>query len=413
MIVWMNNPFDPLPGEGGRLLRYGLLGRALAAAGHETVWWSGDFHHMRKMRRAVAPVYRADGLEVRLVPTRPYVSNVGWGRWRSHAAYAAAWERMAREAVARRALPAPDLIVVSLPPLGLFDAAARLREAWGCRVFLDVQDSWPETFYRLLPPFLRSRGPSLFARLHRVAARAYCGADRVSAVCRSYAALARERGCRGVPQVFRLGCPLPESVEARRPADRMLRLCYVGNLGLSYDIRTLVRGVCALADAGEPVTLDVAGDGAHWGWVAGAAARGRSPVRFHGYLDDVEMQACLRGSDVGVVPMFAASQVAVPNKLADYAAFGLAMVNGLEGEAQGLLDRFEAGLGYTPGDGTSFQEAVRRYLRDPELLFRHRTGARRLAETVFDERKIYPCMVRWLEEEVAKMSAGGEEARQG
>jgi len=395
MTVWLNNPFDPLPGEGGRPLRYWLLARALVAAGHRVVWWSSDFHHLRKLRRRGERVCQAEGFEVRLVQTPAYASNIGWRRWRSHARYAAAWERLARQAVADGALETPAVIVVSLPPLGVFDAAARLREAWGCRIVVDVQDVWPETFYQLLPPFLRERGPSMFARFHRMAARAYGGADRVSAVCQRYAALAREKGGRtDAPAVFRLGAPLPEPV-LREPqgAARALRLCYLGNLGRSYDIRTMVRGVCALAAEGLPVTLDVAGDGAHWGWVAGVAAgRRNSPVRFHGYLDEVGVRACLQAADIGVVPMRDASGVAVPNKVVDYAASGLAMVCGLSGEALELLTAYGAGVGYEPGNVGSFMHAVRRYAGDAALLERHRAGARRLAEEVFDERDIYPRM---------------------
>ncbi len=397
MKIWLNSPFDPLPGEGGRLLRYGLLSRALVAAGHQVVWWSSDFHHIRKARRALASVYEAEGVQIRLVPTRPYRSNVGWRRWRSHMAYAATWERLARGAVAGRELAKPDCLVTSLPPLGLFDPAARLREAWGCRVVVDIQDAWPETFYQLLPRAVRLHGECVFGRLHEVAARAYRGADQVSAVCERYAVLAQARGCQSTPQVFRLGCQLPDGAWLPRPASRVLRLCYVGNLGTSYDIRTMVSGVCELADEGVLVTLDVAGDGAQWGWVAGVAANGPSPVRFHGYLDDAELQACLRGADVGVVPMSAASWVAVPNKVVDYAAFGLAMVNGLTGETADLLARFDAGICYRVGDVASFKQAVRRYAADGEALARHQVGARRLAEAHFDEREIYPQMARWLE----------------
>jgi len=53
MTVWINNPFDFLPGEGARPQRYGLLCRALAQAGHQVVWWTSDWNHMAKVRREV------------------------------------------------------------------------------------------------------------------------------------------------------------------------------------------------------------------------------------------------------------------------------------------------------------------------------------------------------------------------
>lgn len=396
MVVWINNPFDPLPGEGGRPLRYWLLSRALTAAGHQVVWWSSDFHHLSKCRREVPAVYAAEGFQVRLIETSPYVSNVGLQRLRSHRRYALSWDKDAVCAVNARELPPPDCIVVSMPPLGLYDAAARMRDRWGCRVVVDVQDAWPETFSQLLPGPLKPVGRLLFRGLHAQAARAYRGAEAVSVVCGRYAELARDNGCRAAPHVFRLGCCLPPRFGCEG-VGRPLRLCYVGNLGVSYDIRTMVRGVCELAAAGQPVELDVAGAGPLKAWVAAVAGQTASPVRYHGYLDDDALRACMSVCHVGVVPMRDTSWVAVPNKVMDYATAGLAILNGLGGETRELLQRYDAGVGYEPGNVASFKQEVSRYVQDPLLLTRHRSGARELAEAVFDAEKIYPKMARWLE----------------
>jgi glycosyltransferase involved in cell wall biosynthesis len=396
MVVWLNNPFDPLPGEGGRPLRYGLLCRALAAAGHEVVWWSSDFHHVRKRRRAVAAAYAAEGFSVRLVPTRPYGSNTGWARWRSHLAYAAEWERLAVEAVAQGGCRRPDLLVVSQPPLGLFDAAARLRARWGCRVALDIQDAWPEVFYLLLPRWAQGVGRLVFSRGHAMAERAYRGADGVSAVCARYAELARRAGAAAEPRVFRLGTELPAARVRTEPPEGGLRLCCVGNLGVSYDLRTVVGAVCELAAEGAAVTLEVAGDGPLRRWVESAAGRPGSPVRFHGYLGEGPLRELLGRCDAGVVPMADRSWVAVPNKVVDYAAAGLAQINGLSGESLALLNRYEAGLGYAAGSRPSFKQAALRYAGDRALLRRHQINARRMAGELFDAAKIFPELARWL-----------------
>jgi glycosyltransferase involved in cell wall biosynthesis len=192
MTVWINTLFDTLPGEAGRPMRYWLLGRALVEAGHTVVIWSGDFHHVTKQRRQVASSYVADGIRVRLVPVLPYHRNVCWRRWRSHDGYAAAWGDAALAAVERGELAPPEVVVLAVPPPGLFDAAERLRRRWGCRVVVDIQDVWPETFYRLLPPGFRWLGPFLLGSMRRAARRAYRGADAVSAVAERYAELARD-----------------------------------------------------------------------------------------------------------------------------------------------------------------------------------------------------------------------------
>ncbi|NLL83834.1 MAG: glycosyltransferase family 4 protein, partial [Lentisphaerae bacterium] len=127
-----------------------------------------------------------------------------------------------------------------------------------------------------------------------------------------------------------------------------------------------------------------------------AAERRRSPVRFHGYLSAEELEACMLASDVGIVPMRDASGVAVPNKVVDYAAHGLAMVCGLSGESLELLKEYQGGVGYEPDNMESFMAALRRYIGNAELLTSHRAGVRRMAEELFDERLIYPEMAAVL-----------------
>ena len=399
--AWIVNPFDPLPGEGGRPLRYWLLARAMVAAGHDVVWWSSDFHHVRKAKRTLPDSYEAEGFRVRLVPTRPYASNVSLARWRSHAAFARSWEQLARSAVTAGIFPRPDVIVTSQPPLGLFDAAARLRAAFGCRVAVDVQDAWPETFSQLLPAALARIGPVLFAPMHRMANRAYAQADQVSVVSASYAPIVRRGRTADPPAVFRLGIDLPARPqtrlsEAAGPPRGPLRLALIGNLGVSYDISTVLAAVGSLSSAGEAVTLDIAGDGAVRGSVEAAARVSGGAIRFHGYLAKAALQELLGECDVGIVPMFGRSWVAVPNKVADYAAAGLAIVNGLGGETADLLAAHEAGIDYTAGDRPSLEAAIRRYAADRPLLARHGLAARAMAESILDARVIYPAMARWL-----------------
>jgi glycosyltransferase involved in cell wall biosynthesis len=158
----------------------------------------------------------------------------------------------------------------------------------------------------------------------------------------------------------------------------------------------VLAGVRCLADEGVAVSLAVAGDGPQRGRVARAVEEMPHVFRYAGYLAGDALDALLDACDVGLVPMVASSWVAVPNKLADYAAAGLAVINGLTGEAQALLECYQAGIAYRPGDVQSFMAAVRRYTDDAELLARHRRGARLLAEERFDARRIYREMADWL-----------------
>ena len=403
MNVWIQNPFDNLPGEGYRKQRFGLMAEAFARAGHRTVLWTGDFNHMtKKVRRfegfegeglsskvlgqsLMSNVSRptlvpSPGLELRLMPTRPYRKNVGLERVRSHREYARTWERLARQLVAESCAETPNLIIASTPTVSGAETAVRLARTFGAKVVVDVMDAWPETFERLAPKGLRWLARLALTGLRRRAQRVYQTADFVSGVCERYRALT------GRDDYYLAYHGIEQETEDGRRKQEGVRLVYAGNLGRTYDLGTVIRGLKEL-DA----RLDVAGRGqGEAEWRALVKELGlEDRVTFHGYLGEGELARQLASADIGLVPMPSESFVGVPYKFADYAAAGLAIVSSLGGESADLLARYRCGAGYAPGDVASFVVAVRRVqaegVGDVE-------GMRRL----FDARRIYDAYVAWV-----------------
>ncbi len=381
MVVWVQNPFDSLPGEGSRKMRFWLMCEAFVRAGHRVTFWTSDFSHATKApRRFVGDPSAGAAFDVRLIPTRPYARNVSWARVRSHVAYARAWRRLATAP----GVEAPDLIVTSMPTLSAADAALALGRHFGARVVLDVMDAWPETFERLVPPPLRGLARLALAPLRRKARRLYRAADLVTGVCARYRELTGRADYRlayhGIelgtcdfsspPRPSRLSCPnlgIPKAT---------LRLVYAGNLGRTYDLATVVAAVRAHPE----LELDVAG--------FGAFACDCPRVRAHGLLSEADLQTLLAAADVGVIPMAADSWVGVPYKFCDYARAGLPIVSSLGGESTDLLVRYRCGVAYRACDADSFVGAVRR------AASLERGASRRMCEEAFDAMRIYDGYVR-------------------
>ena len=404
MIFWINSPFDPLPLDGGRPMRYELLARALVKQGHDVVWWSSDFHHLRKHKRQLEPVYDCDGYEVRLVPTFPYSSNVSLRRLWSHRRYAEDWRQLASDALSAGELKPPGIIILSMPPLGLFDQAAKFRSEYGCKVIVDIQDAWPENFVNLVPAYIRPLvGLSLFA-LKKAAERAYRGADVITAVAGKYLSLAESYGAACPSKVFPLGAMLPDISGCAERSEEKLRLVYVGNLGPSYDLKTMLDAVVDLVREGVELTLDIAGDGPRKREVEEAVKVSGGTIRFHGYLAEEELSQLLKACDVGIIPMKDEMMVAVPNKLVDYAAHGLTVVNGLSSETNDLLEEFECGFLYETGSVESFKVALKRYCENSSLLKKHKVNARHMAEEKFDALKSSSEMANYCDHTVVAMA---------
>ena len=349
MVVWIQNPFDNLPGEGFRKMRYSLMADAFVRAGHEVVFWTSDFSHALKRRRA-AHAAEATGFACRMVPTVPYSGNVSLRRVVSHVAYAGRWLDMAKSAASSGGRP--GLLVTSFPTMSAAAAALRFGRSVGARVVVDVQDAWPETFERIVPRWT-------LAPLRAKARRVFREADVVTGVCDRYRALT------GRDDYFRayLGIEPGERPSPPRSRAGRGRIAYVGGVGRTYDLDTVRR---AAADLG--MDLVVAGGG--------------------NYLGEAGLAVMLAECDVGVVPMRDDSWVGIPNKVFDYAKAGLPVVSSLGGETAALLAKYGCGATYVPGDARSLADAVRRAMDCAP------GASRRMCEEEFDAAAIYDGYVR-------------------
>ena len=348
MTVWIVNPFDNLPTEGYRPQRYWLMAEAFAAAGHDVVLWTQDWSHAKKARRELLPSEAAFGLRYVHVPG--YGRNICLKRLWSHWCFAKEWAFQAERSESK-----PQLVVVSSPPLYIGREVRKFCRRINALCIVDVMDAWPETFERVVP-----RWTLYWMRM--IARGNYRGANGISAVTKSYLELAAAYGAKCPMYLCYHGIRLPESPvrsqKDRAGGDSSIRLAYVGNMSLSYDLATVVDAV----KADEGLILDLAGSGPDEPSLR-QRTEGCSRIRFHGYLGEAGMRELLAGADVGVVPMFDESCVGVPYKLADYVAAGLPVASSLHGETAELLARHNAGVTYRAGDAAAFSDAVRKASR--------------------------------------------------
>jgi len=408
MLIWIVNPFDPLPGEREQLGRYGYLARCLRQAGHDVVWWSSAFSHRFKRpvdRATIAQAARAAGLDVRLLPAPPYTRNVSFARLRNH-------RRLATEFTAAAPSAArPDLILASSPPLELAARAVELGRTWGVPTVVDIQDQWPDNFVRVTPRLLRPLSRLLFRPYYAWERRAYRGTDALAGVADGYVQRGLQvGGAKRWTGMFPLGVDLADVAAAMqrgaarygerwtKPPDQVWFL-YSGSLSHAYDFLTIVRAaVPAQETFGDRVRFILTGTGE-------LAPRAAALVRQHGlrnvtltgFLDFDEWACVLSRADAGFNASFPEALIYFPNKIFYYLAAGAAVLNTIPGQCAELADRHRCGLNYTAGDAAACFAAVRRLVESPEERRAMSAAARRLAEEVFDRRIVYAEMTRFLE----------------
>jgi glycosyltransferase involved in cell wall biosynthesis len=383
--VWLVNPFDPVPGSGLRPMRYAGFAEAFAAAGWEVLWLTADFDHLTRRRRPAPEPIRAVRIEYVHVP--PYRGTFSLARVRSHRRYAQALRRH----LLMPGLEPPDAIVASLPLLGALRAALAYRTARRCAVIADVQDLWPEAAGVALPRALRAAYRPVCAWLAHREARALRVCDGVVGVSETYLAA---RAPAGPPRLCAyLGVDLAAFDQAlaaagegrhegNLAAGESLAVLWAGSLRPAADLPTAIEAVKRAQRRGVRVRLVVAGDGPSRGACEALAAHAGlgAAVRFTGAYDLDGLARLLRQSDVGLNAYVAGAANSLTNKLFDYQAAGLAILNSVPGEVAALVADHGMGLNYEPGRPESLAAAMAALAHDPARTAAMGRAARRFAE---------------------------------
>ena len=196
MNVWIVNPFDNLPVEGYRPQRYWLMSEAFARAGHRVTYWTQNWSHARKDERRLTDGRTLEELSVSLPFSLKFVRVPGYRRniclkriW-SHWRFAKNWS-----ALASAATEAPDLIVVSSPPLFIGREVRRFCARTGAKYIVDIMDAWPETFERVAPRWTLGWMRRLARDNYREAAGITAVAQRYLDLAKSYGAVSPQHLC--------------------------------------------------------------------------------------------------------------------------------------------------------------------------------------------------------------------------
>ena len=377
MIIWLVNPYGPLPSEGWRDYSFITFGKTLAAAGHEVIWWTSNFSHHFKIHRS--PGWRddpiVDGFTVRLVPTPSYSKNVGVGRiWRDFVFAARTYD-------AGKKLPAPDAILFSENPLTMGYAGYALAKRHNAAAIFDQMDLWPELIVNAFPSWSRRIVNRIFWPVYLRRRWVFNRLDGVIALAQPYLrsvmneieaeknSLPHQIIYNGIDVAdFRksMGGTLDKTISAVFDGDG-INAVFAGSLGPSYDMLNLISVAQRLDAEKKSVRIFVAGDGPLRSEVI-AAASDLDNFTYLGVLPPTELPKIYKMCDIGLSCYTEKSNVEMPDKYYDYTAAGLAIVNSLTGEVSRWIETDQSGVQYTPGDADSLYTAIVSLAEDPAKL---------------------------------------------
>jgi glycosyltransferase involved in cell wall biosynthesis len=404
--VWIVNPFDPLPGDPEQEGRYAALARTLVDRGHQVTWLTSSFSHRFKQpvdQRQVSAACQAIGITPVFLPAPPYSANVSLTRLNNHRILARSFTTLAA-----RCPQKPDVIVASAPPPNLAQRAIDWAHGIGAKAVVDIQDLWPETFYRLAPKVLQPLAHILLSPMGRAAKAAYATADAIVGVADAYVNRGLELcGCDKLSATIPLGIDLAafDLAASAGRSDRYTKptgetwLIYSGSLNRSYDCLTVVRALGRIEKQTQlPLRLFVTGRGELLG-KAREIVRRQNLQRVHlaGFMSFNEWAFLLSQCDIGFNASFPEAMIFLPNKVFYYMAAGLAILNTIPGQCSRIISASVAGLDYSAGDTNSAVAAIIQLSSDPAKFSAAKQASRLLAKQQFDRSILMPKYAELLE----------------
>ena len=409
MRVWLIQTGEPLPidGEAPRLLRTGIMARALAERGHDVTWWCSTFNHWTKTHRypSSTTVDINDRYRLRLLESPGYRRNVSLGRIIDHRILANNFEAEIRRQ------PRPDVILCSFPTIEMAEIAADFGREHGIPVIVDVRDIWPDAFLSVLPGMLQPVARVFCRGMYRQAARAMRNSDAIIGVSDGYlqwgldlANRPRSADDRIFPLGYERASPSAAELAAAEKfllgagVDPERVICwFIGTFGRTYDVPTVIKAARALEDKHDHrAQFVLSGEGPST-QECREMARGLDNVVFTGWLNSSAIEWMMGTASVGLAAYTPGAPQGLPNKLFEYLSAGLAIVSSLGDEARELLEMFGCGFSYTPGDSESLVSVLTPLLDNPAMLSQTRDAARRAFAEHFSTERVYAPYLDYLE----------------
>lgn len=394
-IIWLVKDAEPLPFDPKqRRLRTGMLAEELHRRGYNIVWFASRFEHARKIFIPGNPIrVMKDGMTIRLLEGPGYKRNISLSRILHQRAVANDFLQQARN------LEKPDLILAACPSPELCHAACLFGKENGIPVYIDARDPWPDSFAEYFPKYLRwviSPVVGMYRSMLRAAFQSAAGVISISRNMLEWSLSYSGRAQGPNDAIFYLGYRTPivdgfAAVPQKFSAEIPLRIAFVATFGKSYDIKTVLEAlrIVNTKNPGHVECLFI-GEGSTLDDLS-VEERSIPGANFLGWKDGVTLRKILAGVHVGLIAIRGGvSKFWIGNKLFEYSAHRLAVINSAPEEVAAIIKNSDFGINISKENPADLALAIERYLIDPMLLSKHRVNSADIFFKEFAAEIIYP-----------------------
>ena len=348
---------------------------------------TSDFSHARKAK--FNKIDKIEGIKFTTCHESGYSRNVSIKRFISHKELAINIKKYLKNR------KKPDVIYLAVPSLSVAKVCAEFCEKNNIKFIIDVQDLWPEAFKMVFNiPVISNL---IFYPMKKQADYIYSKADEIIAVSETYCnrALKVNKKTKKGLSVF-LGTDLEYFDKCKENNktefnDDMIRIAYIGTLGHSYNIKFVIDAIKILNDKGiNNIKFIIMGDGPLKSEFEKYAKEKNVDCEFTGRLQYEKMIGILCSCDIAVNPITHGAAQSIINKVGDYAAAGLPVINSQENEEyRRLIEEKEMGINVKHNDINDMSNAIEKLYTDCDKRKLYGKNNRLLAIERFDRKNTY------------------------
>lgn len=381
--------FMTFPSEKGNS-RFNYIANLIDKNKYDLEIITSNFYHMKKKHRELNFEKEQNlNCKIKLISEPGYKKNVSIKRFYSHYILAKNLKKYLKQ------IDKPDIIYCAIPSLSVAKVAAKYAEKKNIRFIIDVQDLWPEAFKMVFNiPIISNL---IFYPMKKEADYIYSKADDIIAVSDTYVdrAVSVNKKYKNKLSVF-LGTDLDYFEELSKAkknttVDNIVRIAYIGTLGHSYDIKSVIDSIKILNDKGiKNILFVVMGSGPLQEEFENYAKEKKVNCEFTGRLNYDDMVGKLCSCDIAVNPIKSGSAGSIINKVGDYAAAALPVINTQESEEyRKIVEDYNIGFNVENGNIVELAEKIEILYKDKDFRKMLGDNNRKLAEEKFDRKKTY------------------------
>lgn len=183
---------------------------------------------------------------------------------------------------------------------------------------------------------------------------------------------------------------MQEKIKTKKDEENFV-ISYLGTLGSSYDIKNVIDAIKILNDKNiKNLKFVLMGNGPLEDEFKSYAKSKNVKCEFTGRLDYETMVGRLCTSDIAINPIRKGSAASIINKVGDYAASGIPVINTQESkEYRKLVEDYKIGYNVENNNPEQMAEKILELYNNKNLKEEFGKNNRRLAEEKFDRKKSY------------------------